>query len=697
MSKTTITEVRTDNVSRATLILPLILRSSTCQRDADYLTMGRLTYSARKISGIKAGQVVSKDLKKRIPPGLGSKAAARDPTLELDLTGKCLTDEGFAQFIDDLIECIRYRDEAHPVGLAKVTEIHLQGNNLTIYSLAKLGEVIANSPGDLRELDLSNNDIRVVAAEEKAIWKSFLCCFKNCYVLMKLDLSGNPLGVTGLEILASVYIKSDLEYLEADADAIVRENLGLASDSVLAEETGALKIGENSSKENTDPRSGTGRSKKSPNKGGKTGKQNGTPTAVIPSKNISFADLKKYACTRGLRSVPYFILSNLELRTSSAVHLSRMLATQRASEQLLTFLPPAKASAIPESAEEGKSIIWQPNDGLGATAKRLLDVTESILAQKTKAQAQEGSDGGDNTYERGEASETDEDTKRKVQSKLALEFTRLTKRVRLEALKQEGVSASNIAITALQMMVVSRALLLEDRDRVIEIPKTQPAEAPANTEGPAFEEQQEELQEQEYVLEEEPSVEQPLSPVEYLPEPQYTFSQSFATGPFHPGAKLFDEEFPALQPIRHKLPPLLTKPATPEPDVEGPVAPSVITGPSSSPGYPASSENGTKANSGSVTFHSTRSGKGNSRCSVAQKARKSFWRFNLPTEIWQRIIADAVGADGILDQEQQQRIMQYAADWDAVAYELTIKGAEDHQQIWKFLQTVGCFTYSPLA
>jgi Leucine-rich repeat (LRR) protein len=191
------------------------------------------------------------------------------------LTGKCLTDEGFAQFIDDLIECIWYRDEAHPAGLAKVTEVHLQGNNLTIYSLPKLGEVIAKSPGDLRELDLSNNNIRVVTAEEKAIWKSFLCCFKNCYVLMKLDLSGNPLGVAGLEILASVYIKSDLEYLEADADAIVRENLGLASDSVLAGETGALKIGENSSKENTDPRSGMGRSKKSPNKGGKTGKQNG--------------------------------------------------------------------------------------------------------------------------------------------------------------------------------------------------------------------------------------------------------------------------------------------------------------------------------------------------------------------------------------------------------------------------------------
>ncbi|KAL4972548.1 hypothetical protein BDW66DRAFT_154647 [Aspergillus desertorum] len=663
--------------------------------------MGRLNYSARKIGGIKAGQVVAKDLKKRITPGPGSKAAARDPTLEIDLTGKGLTDEGFAQFIDDLIECIRYRDEMHPVGLARVTEFHLQGNNLTVYSLPKLGEVIANNPGDLRELDLSNNGIRVASTEEKIIWKAFLCSFKNCYVLMKLDLSGNPLGVAGLEILASIYIKSDLEYLEADADAIVRENLGLGlgENSVLAEEAGALKLCENSSKESADPRSGTGRSKKSPNKGGKIGKQNGVSSAVNTSRSIGFADLKKYACTRGLRSVPYFILSNLELKTSSAVHLSRMLATQRASEQLLTFLPPAKASAIPESAEEGKSIIWQPNEGLGATAKRLLEVTESILAHNTKAQAQEDSDGGLNTGKGGEVSETDEDTKRKVQSKLALEFSRLTKRVRLEALKQEGVQASDIAITALRMMVLSRALLLEDRDRVVEVPEPEQTEETPSSEDRASDEQQEELHEQEYVSEGDLTVEQSPSPVEYLPGPQYTFAQSFASGPFHPGAKLFDEEFPALQPIRQEQHQLSAKPAAPGPDVDEVVAPSAITVPSPNPDHAASSENGAKTDAGpaSGSFHSNRPGKGNARGCVVQKTRKTSWRFNLPAEIWQRIIADAVGADGILDQEQQQRIMQYAVDWDAVAYELTIKGAEDHQQIWKFLQTVGCFTYSPLA
>ncbi|RDW65860.1 uncharacterized protein DSM5745_09599 [Aspergillus mulundensis] len=662
--------------------------------------MGRLTYSARKIGGIKAGQVVSKDLKKRIPPGIGSKAAARDPTLEIDLTGKCLTDEGFSQFIDDLIECVRYRDEAHPVGLAKVTEFHLQGNNLTVHSMAKLGEIIAKNPGDLRELDLSNNDIRVVTAEEKDIWKSFLCSFKNCYVLTKLDISRNPLGVAGLEILANVYIKSDLEYLEADADAIVRENLGLAhdEDSALAEEANTLKIGENSSKENSDPRSGTGRSKKSPNKGGKTGKQNGTPAAVTPSKSVALVDLKKYACTRGLRSVPYFILSSIELENSSAIHLSRILATQRASEQLLTFLPPGKASAIPEAAEEGKSIIWLPNNSFAATARRLLDVTVSILAHKAKDQVQEASDVEGRTDEEDEDTETDEDTKRKMQGKLALELKRLTKRVQLEALKQEGVHASDIGITALKMMVVSRALLLEDKDRFVE--NLEPGQTQLETEtleGATDEEQVE--HDLGYVSEEEDTlVEQSPSPVEYLPEPQYTFSQSFAAGPFLPGAKLFDEEFPALQSMRQerRQPQPSAKPVTPEPEIKETLAASPLTVLTSSPGRPASFDNSTKANTPSVTTQPTRSCKSNVRGSGAQKARKQTWRFGLPTEIWRRIIAEAVGAEGVLDQEQQQHIMQYAADWDAVAYELTIKGAEDHQQIWKFLHTVGCLTYSPL-
>ncbi|KAL4965020.1 uncharacterized protein BDV14DRAFT_208882 [Aspergillus stella-maris] len=675
------------------------------------INMGRLTYSARKISGIKAGQVVSKDLKKRIPPSTGSKAAARDPTLEIDLTGKCLTDEGFAQFIDDLIECTTYRSPEHPLGLAKVTEFHLSGNNLTTFSLAQLGTVIANNPGDLRELDLSNNDFRIQSPEEKKIWKEFLDSFKNCYMLQRLDISDNPLGVKGLEILARVYVKSDLDYLDADAETIVRENHGIEQENdeeaSLADETAALKISEKD-KEN-DPRAG--RSKKSPAKGAKVTKQNGSSSNSAPSRALALADLKRYACTRGLRAIPYFILSNIIMENSSAVHLSHMIMIQRGSAQLLIFLPPTKASAIPEFAHDSRSLLWQPNASFTNFSKRLLDATEAIVDSKAKADAQESSDFELVTGDEGEGDETsDEATKLKQKNKLALDFSRLTKRVRIECLKQEGVHASDIVSIALKMMVISRALLLDDDDRVVVSEVEEDVEDETSDDVAMLPHDPDTVpdasvptvnidQEVEHMMKEE-KVENEMvtersiteSPVEVSPRPNYAgvFASDYVSGPFHPAAHLFDEEFPALQPPIHQ-----EETQRPVEETNPSPEPTELLIESSPIAEPEANENG--ISSGPASSPGNRHGrKGTLRSNIAKKPRKTSWRFGLPFEIWRRIISDALGANGILDVEQQSRIMHYASDWDNVAYELTIKGAEEHQQIWKIVDTVGCFVYSPL-
>jgi Leucine-rich repeat (LRR) protein len=133
-----------------------------------------------------------------------------------------------------------------------VTELHLQKNELTAQSLARLGEVIALSAGDLRELDLSQNDIRVKTPEEQMMWRDFLLSFKNCYMLKKLDLGSNPLGPAGVEILARVYIKSDLDFLETDADAIIGPHVDETTDIV--EQLTALKIRPEKDKENDAPK-----------------------------------------------------------------------------------------------------------------------------------------------------------------------------------------------------------------------------------------------------------------------------------------------------------------------------------------------------------------------------------------------------------------------------------------------------------
>ncbi|KAL2869849.1 uncharacterized protein BJX67DRAFT_347102 [Aspergillus lucknowensis] len=454
-------------------------------------------------------------------------------------------------------------------------------------------------------------------------------------MLSKFDLSGNPIGSAGLEILAHAYIKSDLDYLEADAEAIIGANAGGVL--ALAEDVDSLEL--EKEKENESPRAS--RAKKPAGKG-KAVKQNGTSqsTPATASKNITLADLKKYTCTRGLRSIPYFILSDIALTTRSAIHLSHMIAIQKASEHLITFLPPGKASAIPEAAQNDKSLIWQPNDELATFAKRLLEVTESIREFKSKAESD------------SEAFTNSEDAQRKLQSKLVIEYTRLTKRVRIETMKLEGVHSSDIAITALKMMVVSRALLLEDKDRPIEeLPEDETENSSVET------------------AEEEEQPTRNSSPVGYQPQTFFTFPDSFSLGPFHPDGATFDEEFPALQ----------TAHESKSPTKRGVLGVKGSLESSSGPSQPIRSGKGIPRNS-----------------SVAQKARKQEWRFSLPFELWRRIIAGALDADGILDHDQQTRIIRYASDWDAVAYELTIKGAEDHQQIWKFLETVGCFTYTPL-
>jgi Ran GTPase-activating protein (RanGAP) involved in mRNA processing and transport len=123
-----------------------------------------------------------------------------------------LTDEGFDLFVDDLIECIEYRNEEHPDGIVRLVELHLQGNRLAACSLKKLARVISLSAGDLKELDLSDNLIEIQQPEHREIWQDFLQSFERCYVLKKLDLSRNPLGPRGAEILARVYMQSELDF-----------------------------------------------------------------------------------------------------------------------------------------------------------------------------------------------------------------------------------------------------------------------------------------------------------------------------------------------------------------------------------------------------------------------------------------------------------------------------------------------------
>lgn len=136
-------------------------------------------------------------------------------TIELDLSNSKrtveglvlggLTDEGFERFIDTLTNCLSAPHDF------QVLELHFSGNKLTVKSLPALAKVIELGSDCLRDLDLSNNELKVQTKEEMKIWEGFLRSFERCAMLKRLKLGGNPLGSFGLEILAKVYIESPFE------------------------------------------------------------------------------------------------------------------------------------------------------------------------------------------------------------------------------------------------------------------------------------------------------------------------------------------------------------------------------------------------------------------------------------------------------------------------------------------------------
>lgn len=423
------------------------------------------------------------------------------------------------------------------------------------------------------------------------------------------------------------------------------------------------------------------------------------------------AELKKFACTRGLRSIPYLILTNVSMTSHSVIQLIPMLDIQRAPESLLNFLPVlGKATVLPESAASCKSIIWRPNDKLAPHVLRMIEVAEALQhLRESKVETEfEAADQGDDNNNFAEASdassETSQDidsaTQQKLQSKLRTEFTRVCKRVRLEVIRADGMHSSTIWSTALRMMLVSRALLLEDRDRPIDCEENDILERmpiPRPTEGrvvsfpmdpdsddsssgePTYYHVENAAPYQ--IRRAQPPTSAPL--ISFLPVRRNNLSiseasavnttdqhsRSASSGPFHPSAVSFDLQFPNL--------------------------PSTAPGPPPALRIPFGDLSDTNQTTRRVPPPSQPAATATRRRAVRDPGKQE-WRYDMPFKVWRRIIAEAVGADGILDLEQQTRIMHYASDWDVVAYGVQIKGTEVHQQLWKFLESVGCFTYSSL-
>lgn len=378
-------------------------------------------------------------------------------------------------------------------------------------------------------------------------------------------------------------------------------------------------------------------------------------TATQSSTKVTQADLKRYACTRGIRSIPYLIISNTCNTNAGAIHLSSMLSMQRSTQQLLEFLPPGKTGGLPDTAGQCKGIIWLPNE-MDMVAKKMLDMGEAI--RKLTSGDSDSDEEQDEPRRSSTGSESQDDTtspcrdhasQRKMQKHLESEYRRVTKRVRMETLKNVSVHEVELWSTAIKMLVVARALLLDDGDRV---DKTSPESSP-----------QEEVTDEQELEHKDSSAE--------LVEMFQHYPLTASIDSFEPVPSNYDIEFPAICVTKPdgevmELIEAVSKTSTP--------TPTATSDPQPAP----------RQRKGIARSHSS-----------TTAAQKVSGPGGLAIETWRAIIEEVVDGKGILTRGQQMQIIRYASDWDVIAYKMTIQGVEDYQQIWKFLETVGCFTYSP--
>ncbi|KGO73308.1 hypothetical protein PITC_086070 [Penicillium italicum] len=179
------------------------------------LKLARTASASLSIEGVEIAKIAARSLIECLHREGNSDAASRNPILVISLSGRKLTDEGFDTFVDTLLETLqKEKDGEQSEGSVRLFRLRLGGNCLTAKSLPKLGMVIKLSAGDLRDLDLSQNCIKVGTFEQRDAWRDFLSSFDECSTLESVDFSGNPLGLRGLKILLGARFLRDQKAMD---------------------------------------------------------------------------------------------------------------------------------------------------------------------------------------------------------------------------------------------------------------------------------------------------------------------------------------------------------------------------------------------------------------------------------------------------------------------------------------------------
>jgi len=180
--------------------------------------------SQRTSGGEKLGASIASDLRKKATqtvkphktPSKSSKSAPKSKAaqeltsspckanaltkLDIKIPDKTLTDAGFGQIADALVDALAARPDL------MLTELNLASNGLTYRSLDGLARVIQQSP-ELLSLDLSNNSIKIDSNDAAAAWSKFVDACWSCPSVFQLNISGNEeLGALAFERIARIAV-----------------------------------------------------------------------------------------------------------------------------------------------------------------------------------------------------------------------------------------------------------------------------------------------------------------------------------------------------------------------------------------------------------------------------------------------------------------------------------------------------------
>ena len=605
--------------------------------------------------------------------------------IELDVSGKDLTDEGFLEVASALVGAITYDGDQGKV--ARLEELCLRSNRLTIASLQALAPVIQVSCSDLRDLDISDNQITISSDAEVAIWEDFLTSFRKCCVLRRIDLSGNALGDRAFEVMLRVYAKEEPLNFASPSDLVEphHEEQSSATEMVgVTRKTKKLSLGSNSGDNTGDE----GHHKRKVSKQGQLPScashevADASTESTSPEKTslpgLPVGPLLIHTTTLGLRSVPYFVLRDTTMTDICALHLSYIIAHHHKPSQLLTRVPPAKAGPHAQqlieydTQSQCQGIIYLPNAALGSSGLKVLELADTIRDMPLDGTAEEDAEGL-HTLRRSStiprrasnfhtaplvssskrrqslmSTENILQAEKAVSAHNVINLERARSRIQGDALQEAGPHSNDLWRVALRVLCLGRDIQVQEKKEPPPVPKAKaPVIKTLSVPGPRL---------------------KPLTPKPSMP----LASERDANKPVVPWGKFTQKS--------SSIPQTLTiAPTTPQQVTFGGRARTPPVDPKNIRTQPSA--------------HTTTPSR-----AVSLSAKYKIYQTRLPCgfseDVWRQIIGHAAGADGIMSEDQQRSMLSWAMNRKTLSKESEILGLTLASQIWRVLESTGCLTYA---